>query len=74
MSTLKTILRPLASLRLTVVLLALSMVLIMAGTWAQIDHDVWTVQKRYFHSFFAWVSFGLFLPREAIPAGERSVA
>jgi ABC-type transport system involved in cytochrome c biogenesis permease subunit len=70
MSTLKTILRPLASLRLTVVLLALSMVLIMAGTWAQIDHDVWTVQKRYFHSFLAWVSFGLFLPRQTIPDGS----
>jgi ABC-type transport system involved in cytochrome c biogenesis permease subunit len=71
---LRKLLKPLASLRLTVVLLALSIVLVFAGTWAQIDHDVWTVQKRYFHSFFTWVNFAIFLPRPApgqtpIPGG-----
>jgi ABC-type transport system involved in cytochrome c biogenesis permease subunit len=65
---LQNILKPLASLRLTVVLLALTMVLIFAGTWAQIDHDVWTVQKRYFHTFVTWIHFQLFLPRQAVPA------
>src|SRR5687768_12781611 len=67
-TTMQTILKPLASLRLTVVLLALAMVLIFAGTWAQVDHDVWTVQKRYFHAFFTWVHLQLFLPREPLPA------
>lgn len=66
----RTILKPFASLRLTVVLLALSIVLVFAGTWAQIDHDVWTVQKRYFHSFFTWIHFQLFLPREQLPAAS----
>ena len=64
----QTILKPLASLRLTVVLLALAMLLIFAGTWAQVDHDVWTVQKRYFHTFVTWVHLGLFLPRTPLPA------
>src|SRR5687768_13157469 len=67
-STSQFILKPLASLRLTVVLLALAMVLIFAGTWAQVDHDVWTVQKRYFHTFVTWINLGLFLPRAPLPA------
>src|SRR5207249_5565945 len=49
--------------------LALAMVLIFAGTWAQIDQDVWSVQKRYFHSFFTWIDLQLFLPRPA-PEGR----
>ena len=62
-----TLLKPLASLRVTVVLLALAMLVIFAGTWAQVDHDIWTVQQRYFHSFFSWISVGLFLPRAPLP-------
>ena len=34
---------PLASLRLTVVLFAFSIVLVLAGTLAQVDHDIWYV-------------------------------
>src|SRR5206468_7522632 len=61
-------------LRLTVVLLALSMLLVFAGTWAQIDKGIWDVQKQYFHSFFTWISFQLFWKRPApgqtgIPGG-----
>jgi ABC-type transport system involved in cytochrome c biogenesis permease subunit len=66
--TLVKLLKPLASLRLTVVLLSLAMVLVFAGTWAQIDQDVWSVQKRYFHSFFTWIDLQLFLPRPVPPA------
>src|SRR3954468_11170494 len=54
---------PFASLRLTVVLLALAMIVIFAGTWAQMDAGIWTIQKRYFYSFFCWIRLGLFLPR-----------
>ncbi|MEO6434334.1 MAG: cytochrome c biogenesis protein ResB, partial [Tepidisphaeraceae bacterium] len=61
--SLKQLLAPISSLRLTVVLIALSMLLIYAGTWAQIDHGIWQVQKQYFHSFFTWISFATFLPR-----------
>src|SRR5215204_2548346 len=60
---LKTLLAPLASLRLTVILLALALVLIYAGTWAQIDHGIWQVQRDYFHSFFYWLDPALFFPR-----------
>jgi ABC-type transport system involved in cytochrome c biogenesis permease subunit len=62
---LKTLVAPLASLRLTVVLLALALVLIYAGTWAQIDNGIWQVQREYFHSFFYWLDPALFFPRNA---------
>jgi hypothetical protein len=67
-------LMPLASLRLTVVLLALSMLLVFVGTLAQVDSGIWYVQKRYFHSLWAWADFALFFPRPAeggrrIPGG-----
>ena len=60
---LKILFAPLASLRLTVVLLAFALVLIYAGTWAQIDSGIWFVQKHYFHSFLYWLDPALFLPR-----------
>lgn len=69
-----TLLKPFASLRLTVTLLALSIVVVFAGTWAQIDQGIWQVQERYFHSFFCWIDFQLFFKRpapgqSAIPGG-----
>ncbi len=54
---------PLASLRLTVFLIVLSIILIYAGTWAQLDTGIWKVQKEYFHSLFVWIPFATFLPR-----------
>src|SRR5687767_13071539 len=62
---LKLLLAPFASLKLTVVLLALSLVLIYAGTWAQIDNGIWQVQNEYFHSVFYWLDPALFFPRNA---------
>ena len=38
----KQILAPVASLRLTVVLFVLALILVLAGTLAQIDHGIWT--------------------------------
>ena len=61
---LKRILSPFASLKLTVVLLALSMILIYAGTWAQVDNGSWQVQKQYFHNFFIWIDFQTLIPRK----------
>jgi hypothetical protein len=55
------------SLKLTVVLLGLGMVLIFAATWAQVDLGIWAVQKEFFHSFLAiWHVGALFIP---LPGG-----
>ena len=39
------------SLKLTVVLLVLSMILVFAGTLAQMDKGIWTVMDQYFRCF-----------------------
>jgi len=61
---------PLASLRLTVVLFALAVVLVFAGTLAQVDDDIWDVMRQYFRTFFAWIPFQVFFPRTFF-AGEQ---
>src|SRR5581483_2062395 len=73
---LKSILKPFASLRLTVTLLALSMIVVFAGTWAQIDQGIWQVQRRYFHSFFCIIDFNIFLPRAQVDFSQypRAIA
>lgn len=58
-----TVAAALASLRLTVALFALSMVLVLAGTLAQIDHDIWYVIDNYFRTLVAWVDLQIFFPR-----------
>jgi hypothetical protein len=66
-----------ASLRLTVVLLALSMMLIFFGTLAQVETGIWKTQKDYFESFLvvwpypqAWIAFDqLFWLRIPMPGG-----
>ena len=62
-ASLRTLLLPLASLQLTVVLFALSLVLVLAGTLAQIDHEIWYVVHNYFRTWFAWIEFQVFFPR-----------
>lgn len=42
----------LASLRLTIALLVLSLVMIFVATLDQVHLGVWGVQKKYFHAFF----------------------
>ena len=44
----------LTSLRLTVVLLVLSIVLVFAATLDQVHLGVWGVQEKYFRSFFIY--------------------
>jgi hypothetical protein len=46
------------SLRLTVVLLALSIILIFWATLDQVHLGVWAVQQKFFHSFLVFVKFG----------------
>ena len=66
----KKLLAPLSSLKLTVILIIAAMLLIYAGTWAQIDAGPQQVQKKYFHSFYTWVDFATLIPRSYhIPGG-----
>lgn len=65
---LRKLIEPLASLRLTVWLLGLSLWLIFAGTWAQIDLGIWAVLEKYFRSFWVFIPIQIFFPREwALP-------
>jgi ABC-type transport system involved in cytochrome c biogenesis permease subunit len=63
LDTLRLLLTPLASLRLTVVLLGLSLILVLAGTLAQVDRDVWYVVHSYFRTWIAWIELQIFFPR-----------
>lgn len=55
MTTLRRILAPLASLRLTVALFVLSMILIFAGTLAQREQGNWDVVSEYFRSLWVFI-------------------
>lgn len=64
MKVLKDAFSAMASLRLTVVLFSLAMVLILAGTLAQVNEGVWTVVDRYFRSVFVIIPLQLFVPEK----------
>ena len=66
MSTIKWILRPFASLRMTVVLFSLSMFLILAGTLAQTESGIWTVVDEYFRSLIVRIPLRLFAPQSMV--------
>jgi ABC-type transport system involved in cytochrome c biogenesis permease subunit len=57
------VLMPLASLRLTVALFAIAILLVFAGTLAQVDKDIWDVMREYFRAWFAWIDFQVFFPK-----------
>jgi len=54
-------LKALASLKLTVALLGLSVFLVFIGTVAQIEGGIWTIVRDYFRSFFVLIPFQLFV-------------
>ena len=56
------------SLKLTVVLLALSIILIFAATIDQVNLGVWAVQEKYFRSFFVLARAGN-IPIPVFPGG-----
>lgn len=62
-------LMPLASLRLTVVLLACAMVLIFVGTIAQTRLGVWQAVEAYFRAPIAWVDPMLFTSTDGPMSG-----
>ncbi len=56
------ILRPLASLKLTVTLFGLAIFLVLSGTLAQTTHDIWWVLHHYFRAPLAWIELRVFFP------------
>lgn len=56
------------SLTLTVVLLALSLVLVFAATLDQVNLGIWAVQQKYFHSLFVLAKVGD-IPVPVFPGG-----
>jgi ABC-type transport system involved in cytochrome c biogenesis permease subunit len=65
------ILRPLASLKLTVSLFAASILLIMVGTLAQVDKNMWEVMALYFRTWVAYVDLQVFFPRSFFPSAPQ---
>ena len=61
------------SLKLTVTLLALSMVLIFVGTLAQVDKGIWTVMDQYFRCWIAWIELSVFSEFGVGSGGNRPV-
>ena len=58
------------SLRLTVALLALSLVLVFWATIAQVNLGIWGVQEKFFHSFFVLEKIpGTEIPVPVFPGG-----
>lgn len=64
----KRLVSPLASLRLTVVVLILSMLLIFFGTLAQTTRGIWWVMDEYFTSWMLMVPMSIFsAPQQPMP-------
>ena len=62
------LMRPLASLKLTVTLLSLATFLVLAGTMAQVDQDIWEVVEKYFRCNLAWIDLQIFFPPSFVPS------
>ena len=72
--TFSQILAPLASLKLTVALFAMSAFLVLAGTFAQVDLGIWDVMKTYFRSYLIWIDLKVFFPPLWFPNLHEHVA
>jgi len=60
-------LKPWASLKLTVALFALAIILIFVGTLAQVKMDMWEVISLYFRSWLAWIDVAVLFPKSWFP-------
>ena len=61
------VLSPLASLKLTVVLFAFSLVIVLVGTLAQSEMNIWEVKSQYFESYVTYVEFNVLMPKSFFP-------
>jgi ABC-type transport system involved in cytochrome c biogenesis permease subunit len=59
--------RALASLKLTVVLFALGIFVVLVGTLAQQEASIGQVVNDYFHSWLMWVDVNLLFPKMFLP-------
>jgi len=66
-------LRAWASLKLTVALFALAIILIFVGTLAQVKMDMWEVISLYFRSWIAWINVAVLFPPSWFPGLQPSV-
>ncbi|MEZ6101879.1 MAG: cytochrome c biogenesis protein CcsA [Pirellulaceae bacterium] len=67
MSPVRAALQAMASLKLTVVLFALAVILIFAGTLAQAELNMWEVMSQYFRGPIAWIDLNVFFPEAFFP-------
>lgn len=67
-------LRPLASLKLTVASMAAAIFLILAGTLAQVDMVLPDVLEQYFRTPLAWIAPRVFFPRESYDHAVLTIA
>jgi hypothetical protein len=67
LDVLDALIRPIASLKLTVVLFALGIWVILVGTLAQTEADIWQVVRDYFHAWIMWVDVNLLFPKSFFP-------
>src|SRR3569833_383604 len=61
------LMRGVASLRLTVALFAGGIFVVYIGTTAQQEADIWQVVRDYFHAWVMWVDVNLLFPRQFFP-------
>ena len=60
-------LRAMASMKLTIVLFSLAMVIVFVGSLAQSRRDVWLVMEQYFRTYLAWIDVADFFPPSMFP-------
>ncbi len=68
--TLSAVFHALGSLKLTVTLFALSLVIVLVGTLAQDELNMLEVKQRYFLTWIAWMHFDDFFPQAFYPHQE----
>src|SRR5688500_3393565 len=61
------ILRVLTSLKITVALFALVIIIVLVGTLVQVDMDMWEVINLYFRSWIARIDLQVFFPKSWFP-------
>ncbi|MGV3607966.1 MAG: cytochrome c biogenesis protein CcsA [Planctomycetaceae bacterium] len=61
------ILDALASLKFTVALFVFGIFVVLVGTLAQVEMDIWEVVAKYFHTWVMWVNVRYFFPPSFFP-------